>query len=124
MSKLIDKYAGKRLSTDEVAEARMAIEAEVKELENIKYETGEDYLLLKWGTLKSWDFHTDRAKELLKEYSGLGSSASAMLQKDTDRQKQIICELIDECDGVIQNDWDGNYYTKQQAKEYVMGYSS
>jgi hypothetical protein len=121
---LKEKYDGKTLSTDEAAEARNEIDKCIRELESIDYKTGKDYLLLKWGTLKSWNFHSDKAKKLLKEYDSLGSSMSAMSQVDSPRQKEIILELIDECDGVIQNDWDGDYYTKQQAKDYVNGYGN
>ena len=82
-----------------------------------------NYLLLKWGTLKSWDFSTDeKGKELLKEYNQIGSSMSAMMQKDTPRQKEIVCELIDLCYGKIQSDWDGKWMAKKEAKKYVMDY--
>lgn len=51
-----------------------------------------DYLLLKWGTLKGWCFqNSPEAFEALKEYSELGSSLSAMAQCDTPRQKELIC---------------------------------
>ncbi len=48
-----------------------------------------EYLCLKWGTLKGWDFHSKKAKKLLKEYGKIGQSCSAMMQKDTDRQKEL-----------------------------------
>lgn len=124
MNNLKQLYSGKKLSTDEAAKAKDAIRAAIKELEEIDFTTGPDSLLLKWGTLKGWDFHSDKAKELMKNYHALGSSISAMAQKDTPEQKKIICQLIDECDGIIQNDWDGEYYTKEQAKSYVMEYGS
>ena len=82
----------------------------------------DDYLLLKWGTLKSWDIHSDAGREILKKYFEGGVQLSGMLQKDTPEQKQLICQLIDECNGPIQNDWTGDYLTKQQAKDYVMSY--
>ena len=84
----------------------------------------ENYLTLKWGTLKSWDFtSSEKGKALLKEYNEIGSSFSAMAQKDTQRQKGIICELIDLCDGdTIYLDWDGEDVTKDKAKEYVLNY--
>lgn len=84
----------------------------------------ENYLTLKWGTLKSWDFTgSEKGKALLKEYNEIGSSFSAMAQKDTQRQKEIICELIDLCDGdTIYLDWDGDDVTKDKAKEYVLNY--
>lgn len=49
----------------------------------------KDHLTLKWGTLKSWRFHSDKAGQLLNEYFGIGSSVSAALQHDTQRQKEI-----------------------------------
>jgi hypothetical protein len=81
-------------------------------------------LTLKWGTLKAWNFHTEKAIKLLTEYGELGSSMGAAQQRDTPRQKEIICELIDECDDPqgIYLDWDGEYVTKERAKEYVLQY--
>jgi len=36
---------------------------------NIKTMENQNYLTLKWGTLKSWDFkNSGKGKELLKEY--------------------------------------------------------
>lgn len=83
-----------------------------------------DYLLLKWGTLKAWDFgNSPKAFEALKEYKKLGSSMSAMLQKDTDRHKDLICVMIDNVQGEVQNDWTGEVYkNKEDAKNYVLNY--
>ena len=83
-----------------------------------------NYLTLKWGTLKSWDFNnSEKGKELLTEYHEIGSSLSAMAQRDTPRQKEIICELIDLCDGdTIYLDWDDKDVSKDEAKQYVMTY--
>jgi len=53
----------------------------------------------------------------------VGSSFSAVAQKDTPRQKEIICELIDLCDGdTIYLDWDGKDVPKDEEKAYVMDY--
>lgn len=86
--------------------------------------TKQSYLTLKWGTLKSWDFgNSKKGHRLLKEYAELGASFSAMQQRDTPRQKEIICELIGLCDGdTIYLDWDGKDVSKKEAKEYVMNY--
>lgn len=84
----------------------------------------ENTLTLKWGTLKSWNFKSEKGIELLKEYNEIGSSFSAMAQRDTPRQKEIICEIIDLCDGDIYLEWDGKYVSKQEAKEYVMNYGN
>ena len=67
------------------------------------------HLVLKWGTLKGWDYSDDeRGVNLLKEYREIGASMSAMSQRDTQRQKEIICELIDICNDPegIYLDWD------------------
>jgi len=83
----------------------------------------KNYLTLKWGTLKSWHFDSDKCRALLTEYMEIGSSLSAAMQKDTPRQKEIICELIDECDGdTIFLDWDGVDVPKEEAKKYVIDY--
>lgn len=88
-------------------------------------QTNENTLTLKWGTLKSWHFDSDKCRALMTEYVEIGSSYSAMQQRDTKRQKEIICELIDECDGdTIYLDWDGKDVTKEEAKKYVMDYGN
>lgn len=82
----------------------------------------KDSLTLKWGTLKAWHFHRENGQRLIKEYFEIGSSMSAALKKDTPRQKEIVLELIDECDGDIWNDWDNVKMTKDEAKAYVLNY--
>lgn len=83
------------------------------------------YLTLKWGTLKSWDFsENEKAATLFEEYCKIGSSLSAMAQRDTPRQKELICEMIDAVPGKIYLDWDGKYVTKKAAKEYVVNYDN
>ena len=84
----------------------------------------KEYLTLKWGTLKRWSFG-DWAKPLFDEYNKLGSSASAMLQKDTQRQKEIICELIDKGNfETVYLGWDGKEVTKEEAKKYIIEYDT
>lgn len=83
----------------------------------------QDRLTLKWGTLKAWNFHSEKAKELLKEYSDIGSSISAMSQKDTPRQKAILCELVDEGNfSTVYLDWESKDVGKDEAKKYIMEY--
>lgn len=81
-------------------------------------------LTLKWGTLKSWNFSgSDACQILFEEYNNLGMCGSAMCQKDNQRQKEIICQLIDLCDGdTIYLEWDGEYVSKEDAKKYVIEY--
>lgn len=83
----------------------------------------QDHITLKWGTLKSWELTSEKGGELLKRYRKLGSSMSAMLQRDTPEQKQLICEMIDECNAeTICLDWDGKHVSKEEAKKYVLDY--
>lgn len=84
--------------------------------------TKQDYINLRWGTLKVWRITSKRGKKLLKEYDEIGASSSSMQQHDTDRQKEIICELIDLVPGEIYLDWRGKYVSKETAKEYVLNY--
>jgi len=88
-------------------------------------ENNNDYLLLKWGTLKGWCLeNSPEAFELLKEYRSLGVSYGAMTQKDTKRQKEIICLMIDKVNGPISNDWTGETYSnREEAKKYVLEYN-
>ncbi len=81
-------------------------------------------LSLKWGTLKSWNVEgNEKGTALLKEYYNLGMSFGGMSQKDTPRQKEIICEMIDLCDApTIYREWDGIDVSKEEAKKYVMEY--
>lgn len=83
----------------------------------------EEYLLLKWGTLKGWNLQSEASLAAAKAYANAGSvSASAMSQHDTPEQKQALCDLIDAVDGPIQNDWSGEMMSKDEAKQYVMEY--
>ena len=89
----------------------------------IKKNMAKDHLTLKWGTLKASAFHSEKAKELLREYEELCSSWEDAQQHDTPRQKEIICELIDEGNfKKVYLDWDGKYVSKKEAKKYVMNY--
>lgn len=84
----------------------------------------EGYITLKWGTLKSWRLNSEKGRELMRKYIEIGSSMSAMMQKDTPEQKQIICDLIDECNAPnIYLDWDDKDVSKEEAKKYVMEYA-
>ena len=84
----------------------------------------KDYLLLKWGTLKAWNFeNSPEAQRAAEEYLEIGSSASAIFQEDTPRQKELICIMIDKVKGPVTNDWTGQVYkNKELAKKYVMEY--
>jgi hypothetical protein len=82
-----------------------------------------EYLTLKWGGLKSWNFESDKARKLLRKWADLGVSVSAMCHHDTPEQKQIICDLIDIGDfETVYLDWDSKEVSKEEAKKYVMEY--
>ena len=84
----------------------------------------DEYLLLKWGTLKGWKVETPESLSIIEAYIEDGSSYSAMAQHDTPNQKELICKLIDMIDGPITNDWTGKDMSKDEAKKYVMEYRS
>ena len=79
-------------------------------------------LTLKWGSVKGWDNLTDKSVEILKRFFADGVPLSAMADRPTEDRKAILCELIDQFDGEIWNDWDGKEMTKAEAKQYVMSY--
>ena len=84
--------------------------------------TPKESLLLKWGTLKGWDNLSEESQRIVQKYFDIGACASVMLQEDTPEQKEILCELIRQLDGEIQNDWDGEMYTKEKAIDYIKNY--
>lgn len=86
-------------------------------------EYDEDYVTLKWGTFKSWCLTNPAFDPLLEEYNKEGgTSMSAMMQRDTPRQKEIICEIIDIIGKPVYLEWDGEYVSVEAAKKYVMEY--
>jgi hypothetical protein len=88
-------------------------------------ETNEDYLLLKWGTLKGWCFkNSPEAFEAFKKWKSLGYSFSAMGQNDTHEQKELICIMIDKVNGSVTSDWTGEDWTndREKAKKYILEY--
>ena len=84
-----------------------------------------DFLRLKWGTVKSFDFtNSPEAFEAYNKYVELGACVSVMLQEDTPEQKQLILEMIDKVNGQIIIDWTGEDCTndREKAKQYVLEY--
>lgn len=80
-------------------------------------------LTLKWGSLKNWQLDEEGpAFFALKKYFNDPVSMSAALQKDTDAQKDALCELVDALDGEIWNDWDSVTMSKEEAKTYIRNY--
>ena len=84
----------------------------------------KDVLYLKWGTLKDWsEVNSPEAKLLINEYLKYPVCISAMYQKDTKEQKEILYKIINCINGKIINDLTMEEYTKKQAKDYVKNYN-
>lgn len=79
-------------------------------------------LLLKWGTVKGWDNFTEKSVKIIERFFADGVSMSCAMDKPDADRKAILCELIDQLDGEIQNDWTGKKMTKDEAKKYVLEY--
>ncbi len=79
-------------------------------------------LLLKWGTVKGWNSLSDASVKLLQEFFADGVPASCALDHPDDVHKAVLCKLIDQLDGEIQNDWSGEMMSKDEAKKYVLEY--
>ncbi len=87
--------------------------------------TGEhqDYISLKWGTLKACNLHSEKGQSLLRRYFDLGTSAGAITANDDQEQKELICQMIDECNApTIYLAWEGIDVPKDEAKRYVTDY--
>lgn len=80
-------------------------------------------LTLKWGNIKGWDGMEEGhpARLALEKYMDSGQGLSAM-QRQTDAQRELICDVIDAVDGEIHDDWNGGTLTKDAAKKYVREY--
>lgn len=83
-----------------------------------------EHLLLKWGTIKGWDDFSEKSQEIVSRYFEDGMCMSAASDRPDEKRKAILCELIDQLDGEIQNDWTGKQMSKDEAKKYVMDYRS
>lgn len=79
-------------------------------------------LTLKWGTVKGWDDLSEKSVEILKRFFADGVPMSAMADRPDDARKAILCDLIDQIDGEIWNDWEGKQVSKDEAKAYVTQY--
>jgi hypothetical protein len=82
----------------------------------------KESLILKWGTIKGWEGLTEKSLEIIKRFFPDGVPMSAMADRIDDDRKKILCELIDQIDGEIWNDWEGTRMSKDEAKAYVTQY--
>lgn len=93
-------------------------------MKEIDYLKTKNFLALKWGTIKAYNFENNKeALALLNRYYQIGSSISAALQDDTDEQKEIVCKLIDLADTLYLS-WEGKVVSRCEAKKYVNNYNS
>jgi hypothetical protein len=85
----------------------------------------DEYLLLKWGTLKGWNLgDNEAARAAARRYDEGGPvSAGCMTQHDTPEQQRALCDMIDAIKGPITLDWEGRDVTKEEAKKYVLEYN-
>lgn len=121
----IKKYIWRKLTTDEYSEVSNYISKKREELENIKLECWSDELTLKWWWFKWCNYENNKeAMELVQKLYDLWISKSAMAQNNTEKHKEILCQLIDITDWIIFQDWDWIYMTKDEAKKYVLEYNS
>ena len=84
----------------------------------------ENYLLLKWGTVKGWSFNDTDSEvfKIFKKYMEGSTTLGCMTDHPNEDRKKLLCDVIEKFDGEIQNDWDGEFYTKEKAKDYIMNY--
>ena len=84
-------------------------------------------IVLKWGTLKGWSALQPATVERLQQYADIGMNISAMAQRDTDEQKQIladVCDMVLDGGGEVYSDWSGEHFTRETARDYIMNYGS
>lgn len=67
---------------------------------------------------------SEKSQAILERYFADGVPMSCMGDHPNADRKAILCELIDQLDGEIWNDWEGRTMTKDEAKKYVTEYRS
>jgi hypothetical protein len=82
----------------------------------------KDYVTLKWGTLKSWNIQNPETWAIMEKYFELGTSMSAMAQRDTEEQQELLCQVIESIGEPVYLEWDGEYVSVEKAKEYIRNY--
>jgi len=82
----------------------------------------KDYVTLKWGTLKSYNIQNPNTWAIMEKYFEDGTSMSAMAQRDSDHQKELLCQVIESIGEPVYLEWDGVYVSIEEAKEYIRNY--
>lgn len=82
-------------------------------------EEKQDFISLKWGTLKAWHTQSEEAKKVLREYFDTGPAWSAMA-RDTPEQREILIRLIEVANlNQVYLDFDGEWISKEEAIAYL-----
>ena len=112
-------YVDRRLTTDEVAEFYKKRQKLIDEIKEIRpHDLWQDELSLKRWIRKSYDFERNpKAQELMDKYNQLESD---WVSVQSSQMKMLLCKIIDLVDWYIYNDWNGDYMTKEEAKQYVL----
>jgi hypothetical protein len=83
-----------------------------------------DYVTLKWGTIKSYKIKDPDTFKLVEEFFSDGMSLSAAADKPNDSRKTILCQIIERIGEPVYLDWDAKYVSVEEAKKYVMEYET
>ncbi len=98
----------------------------------------ENYVLLKWGSLKGYNFNDEFAeknKEVVEELPEVwdkiyenhcsATGGSEEVQKNNDLKNELlnVLEKLYNLGVPIQNNWDGTYYNNfDDIKDYILNY--
>lgn len=81
-------------------------------------------ITLKWGNLKGWTGFTEDHPAYQAGNAFLEATGASAMEWLDDKQKSLLCDLIDKVDGTITNDWSGEQMSKDEAKAYVREYGA
>ncbi len=82
-------------------------------------------LSLKWGTWKAYNLDKDGESPAWKAMERYFSIGEHLAQHDTPEMKQVLCEVIDALNAeTVYLDWGGVYFSKEEAKAYILNYGN
>ncbi len=86
--------------------------------EFLRLSDNEDFLGLKWGTIKAYVINDSKILDLVDSYEEGGYFHS------NNELKEILCKIIDSvnCSNITIFNHDKFKVSKQEAKDYVMNY--
>ena len=86
----------------------------------------QDYIWLKFGSLKEVCASDDAVRSALKKFRAAGAQRSLVFHSNTPAQREALCALIDAIEqvgGDIIDAWTMKPMTAEEARRYVMDYS-